>query len=342
MFRTTLGKTEKALLNKAFKCLKEVVPVGETKIKWQGRADNYLTRDATVHFNELLGEYQIEIRPQITNKAIGAIQLLMERGIQPCILVTKYVTPPIAEELRRRNIQFLDTVGNMFIRQERPFIFVFNIGKKDLKNTQSNRPILLFRETGLRVLFVLLCNPEAIRKPYREIAEMAGVALGTVSNVFTDLKRLRFINTNRSGRTFERREDLVDAWVEAYPIELRPRLNPGRFTVKDMNWWRTTDITEFDAFLGGEPAAALLTGYLHPEIATIYVGKRFPELARTLKLRKDEQGNLLILDKFWSDVPPPPQNTALTPLLLIYADLLTTDGVRNLETAKIIRRQYDV
>lgn len=338
----TREKAGKVLLNKALRCLNEVVPVGKTTIKWQGGANDFLVLDAFVHFAELLGEHQIEIRQQITHKAIGAIQLLMERATQPCILVMKYVTPQMGEELRRRNIQFLDTVGNMFIKQERPFVFVFNVGKKDLTKTKSNRPVLLFREAGLRVLFVLLGNPEAVRMPYREIADKAGVALGTVSNVFADLKRLRFIHTIPTGRTIERREDLVDAWIEAYPNELRPKLNPRRFTVKNNEWWRTTVITKFDAFLGGEPAAALLTGYLHPEIVTVYVGKHFAEFARKLRLRKDEQGNLLVLDKFWSDVPPPPQNTTLAPPLLIYADLLAADGARNLETAQMIRRQCDV
>ena len=332
--------TEKELLNKALQCLKKVVPIGKTRTYWKEVTNDIAVADAVVQFGELLKDFQIEIRHQVGRRTIGAIQVCMERLRKPCTLVTRYMTPPLAEEFRRRDIQFLDTAGNMLIRQKKPFVFAFVTGRRIPGIIEERRPVKLFREAGLRVLFVLLCNPEAEKKTYREIADMTGVALGTVSNVFADLKRNGFIRTFRGGRILDRRENLIDAWTEAFPNELKPRLNPRRYITNNKDWWRNIDMTKFDALLGGEPAAAILTGYLHPEAATVYIGKRFFQFARALRLRKDNHGNILVLDKFWRDAFQTPEHPGLAPPLLVYADLVAADGARNLETAQMIRKQF--
>ena len=53
-------------------------------------------------------------------------------------------------------------------------------------------------------------------------------------------------------------------------------------------------------WLGGEPAAALLTKHLRPEIVTVYGDTHFAELAKKVQPIKDDHGNLEVLQKFWN------------------------------------------
>lgn len=331
--------TEKELLKEALMHLTEVVPVGKAKPFWSKAKGNVNGADAVVQFEELMKAYHIEIRYQVRRKEIGAIQVYLERMRKPNMLVTRYITPPQAEELRRKDIQFLDTVGNMYIRQQEPYVFAYIVGRRDTTQQMHRKTVRLFREAGLRVLFVLLCDPNARTMTYRDIANATDLALGTVSNVFADLKRHGYMRTHHNVKTLTQREYLIDRWAEAFPNELMPKLNPRRYTTNKVEWWRIIDITKYDVLLGGEPAAAMLTKYLHPEIATIYAGKKFAPFARELRLRKDDRGNILVLDKFWHNLPTNPKYPGVVHPLLVFADLLTTNGARNLEVAQMIRKQ---
>lgn len=44
---------------------------------------------------------------------------------------------------------------------------------------------------GLKVLFALLNKTDLVDLPYRQIAEITGVALGTVDGIFRDLNEMR-------------------------------------------------------------------------------------------------------------------------------------------------------
>ncbi|MCD4847728.1 MAG: hypothetical protein K8R76_06025 [Candidatus Aegiribacteria sp.] len=328
------------IVDKALMHLRQVIPIGEIQTEWEQRANDNFVLDAIVHFEELLQDYQIEIKKHIRRDVIGAIQMFLERVPKPRMLITTYVTPPIAKELRERNIQFIDTAGNMYIKQEKPFVFVFIAGKREDKTDRITTRTRLFHQAALRVLFILLCDPNAKDRTYREIAEMAGVALGTVNNVFADLKHYGYIRIFREKKIFDNRQKLIDKWTDAFINELRPRLNPRRFTTKSKNWWQIADTTEFGVYLGGETAAAKLTGYLHPENATVYVGEQFGEFAKVLKLKKDNHGEIFVLNRFWNNLPKLDEFPGVVPPLLIYADLVAADGARNLETAEMIRKQY--
>ncbi len=91
--------------------------------------------------------------------------------------------------------------------------------------------------------------------------------------------------------------------------------------------------------LGGEVAAAKLTGHLRPAIKTIYAPTKLARLQVKFRLQPDDKGDTEILKKFWGfggESPRP--DTA--PALLIYADLITSGDDRNIESAKIIYDRY--
>ncbi|MHB1348722.1 MAG: type IV toxin-antitoxin system AbiEi family antitoxin [Desulfobulbaceae bacterium] len=282
----------------------------------------------------------VEVKRNITPATLGAAVAQLKRFGKPGILVVRYVTPQLAERLKALDIAFLDTAGNGYINT--PKLFVYITGRKPRKPAARETRVRAFRPTGLKVIFALLCRPELVNAPYRDIAAAAGVALGTVGWVFFDLRRLGFITeTKAQGRICTERAGLIDKWVEEYAHQLRPTIKPQRYRVADADWWKKEDLAKLDMWLGGEPAAAILIGHLRPEIATVYGDTHFTTLARKVRAIKDEYGNLEVLQKFWpfevrqADTQPP-----MVPPLLVYADLLATADARNIETAQIIRERF--
>jgi hypothetical protein len=296
--------------------------------------------DAEVQLDEgrrLIVEVKHTLKPTTLGHALAQLQ----RFGRPGLLVTRYVTPPMAERLKQLDVPFLDAAGNAYVRTPKMLIYV--TGRKPKQPAPTEHTVRAFRPTGLKVIFAILCVPELTEAPYRKIAEEAGVALGTVGWTFYDLKHLGYFRPTRpKGGIIEKRDQLINAWVEAYPQQLRPRLRPRRFRVKELDWWKTEDLTQLDMWLGQEPAAALLTRHLRPEIITIYGDTHFETLARKIHPIKDDHGNLEVLQKFWNFKPAAAgvKDYPVAPPLLIYADLVATGDARNLETAKMIRERF--
>jgi hypothetical protein len=201
-----------------------------------------------------------------------------------------------------------------------------------------------FLPAGLKVVFAFLCDEKLTAAPYRKIAQIAGVALGTVGWVIRDLKAKGYLvetkgETKRKHRRLVNRTKLLDKWVEEYNAKLRPTLIIGRFTAPQDYWWQNTDIRNYDALWGGEVAAAKLTGHLKPGATTIYAKQMPVQLLRDLQMRHDPKVNVEILRQFWDDgFNPDNQNEhpGIAPLIIVYADLLATGDARNIETAGIL------
>ncbi|MFA9460159.1 type IV toxin-antitoxin system AbiEi family antitoxin [Thiohalorhabdus methylotrophus] len=253
------------------------------------------------------------------------------------LLVAERVTPKAAEILRERGIHFLDQAGNAFLQGPELYVFVSGQGRPAKRSTGPQ--IRAFRPKGLQVVFALLCREGLIHASYREIAEYAQVALGTVTGVIQDLDSLGYIRVGRSGRHWIDRQGLAEDWAKGFQRELRPRLNPRRYRVEDPEWWQDLDPREYGFRLGGEAGAARLTGYLRPERATLYGQGDFKALARTIRPVKDEAGNLEVLDSFWGPQASEDWGPVVHPLLL-YAELVNDPADRLQEVAARIREGF--
>jgi len=91
--------------------------------------------------------------------------------------------------------------------------------------------------------------------------------------------------------------------------------------------------------MGGEIAAKYHTQYLKPQLVTLYAAKQPDDMIVRQKLRKDPQGDVEILKRFWN-FPKLDERANVVPALLVYADLLATGDERNIETARMIYEQY--
>jgi len=289
--------------------------------------------------------FAVEIKKWIQKKNIGAmlgqIQALPGKGM----LVADYVNPNIADKMREMDIPFIDTAGNAFIN-EKP-LFVFIKGNKEEKIAGVKQGGRAFTPTGIKVVHALLTNPALLNTPYRDIKDVAGVAIGTIGWIFDDLKEAGFmVELNNKKRRLKNKKKLLDRWVEAYLERLRPKQLVGRFTTDNEHWWKKIDLTAYGAKWGGETAAAAMTDYLRAEKFTLYLPKKGDDkLLRDARFRKDEFGEIAVYRAFWNEKNNDNENKKfgewneqinLVDPLIVYADLLATADTRNLETAKII------
>jgi len=133
---------------------------------------------------------------------------------------------------------------------------------------------------------------------------------------------------------------MLTLWIERYEEKLKPDLLVGRFRFLDKNDfinWKDIKFENVETVWGSEPAGALLTKYLNPEILTIYTLETKSELMKNYRLIPDPVGNVKIYQKFWKNNNF--ENNTVPPLL-IYTDLINTGDSRNIETAKIIYNDY--
>ena len=295
--------------------------------------------DATIRitWQNMEWYFAAEVKNTLTRAMLGgAIQQLRtypEKGL----LVTRYVTPQMADLLKEMDIPFADAAGNAYINE--PPLFIFIKGNKPVDKYRERASIRAFQPTGLQVVFALLCNPGLENAPFREIAEIADVALGTVGWVIRDLKQMgHLIDMGKRGRRLIRKEKLLNRWVTTYPDQLRPKKLLAHYRATDVDWWKNTKLAAFQAYWGGEIAATILTKYLKPQIVTIYTRQPLGELLLKNKIKKDPNGDIEILKAFWKFEYNWPYRNLVHPLL-IYADLLATGDTRNIETAEIIYEQ---
>jgi hypothetical protein len=301
---------------------------------------------ARVRHSEQETHYQVECKRNLRPANLGITLHQMDRLSQPVMLITDYVAPDLAEELKQRGIPFLDAAGNAYIKQANLLIWIK--GQKPAAKETVIPAGRSFQPTGLQVIFTLLCNPQAINLPYRELAKMAGVAHGTVGWVMPDLQQLGFVRDLQGKRGTRRlfgQERLVNQWADAYARVLRPRTLIGRYYVAGFEGWKNWPIAQYGALWGGEPAAAMLTEYLRPGEMTLYAEKMPSLLAARQKFMKEagprHTAAVEVRRRFWH-FSGDPEHSNIVPPLLVYADLLATGDARCIETAKMIYEAYVV
>jgi len=324
---------EKEVLHKALQRLQKT-----TKLYVEAKNDLYepYGPDATIRivWQNMEWYFAAEIKKTLTRGMLGGVRQQLRTYPNKGILITKYVTPQLADMLKEMDIPFVDTAGNVYI--DEPPLFIFIKGNKPADKYREKPTTRAFQPTGLQVVFALLCNPGLEDMPFRTIGKIANVALGTVGWVIRDLKQMGYlIDMGKRGRRLTQKENLLNRWVTTYPDLLRPKKMLGRYRTTNIDWWKNTDLDVFQAYWGGEIAAAILTEYLKPQIITIYTPQPLGELLLKNKIKKDTHGDIEILEVFWTFEFDWPHRNLVHPIL-IYADLLATGDARNFETAEIV------
>jgi hypothetical protein len=288
--------------------------------------------------------YAAEVKKWAQQANFGALVNQIQQLPGKGMLVADYVDPKMADRLRELEIPYIDTAGNVYINEKPLYVLVKTTRAQANREPGAKKTEIrgrAFNPTGLKVVYAFMKNEKLLNAPYREIAEQADVALGTVGWVMNDLKQGRFlVEIPHKKRQLKNKQDLLEKWVTAYLEKLRPKLFVGTYTAENEYWWQAFNYlkTEYDAQWGGEVAAAKLTGYLRPEKVIVYLPKFGGEdLFQQQRFRKDPNGNIQVFRAFW-ERDPKDKNDILDTVdpIIVYADLLETGDVRNLEAAKLL------
>ena len=289
--------------------------------------------------------YAVEARTRLTPATHGAVTMQLQQAAattgHPVLLVTDYLTPPMAQKLREQKQQFADAAGNVYL--EGPGLLVFVTGRKPQTGQLVPHAGKAQTMTGLKVTFALLCDPLLADAPQRAIAARAGVALGALPAVLADLQQTGELLVRGKRRRLNATRRVLNDWALAYARRLRAKTLQAIYAVKHFHTWPQWQLGEPELW-GGEPAANLLVQYLRPGVLTIYADKLPPTLqarhAMTKVRTAAENGTTLEWRKpFWGALPAAVHPNAVPPVL-VYADLLATGDARCIETAQMVYDQH--
>jgi hypothetical protein len=104
--------------------------------------------------------FAVEVKTRVTHATVGMGKLDPLNREEKVLMITEYVTPPIADLLKELDIFFIDTAGNAYINE--PPLYVFIKGNKPRLTLKTKTQKRLFKPSGLRVVFTLLNNPQTV------------------------------------------------------------------------------------------------------------------------------------------------------------------------------------
>lgn len=283
-----------------------------------------------ITLNGRMHSFTIEVKNEVRAHQMQGIEDHFQR-YRDFLLIAGRIYPSIKEELRQKGIPYLEANGNIFVKKDELYVYLDTQKPFDIVKNKGNRA---FTKTGLKVLFYLLQHKEAINITQRELADQADVGLGNIPQVINGLKETGYlIPLDNKNYVWENRKALLERWISEYATTLKPSLVKDRYTLNAP--WRTLPFQSSNTVWGGEPAADILTNHIRPGKFLIYTKENRLNLIRNYSLRPDKNGEVEVLDMFWS------RNQGQTaPPVLVYADLILEGGKRNKETAEIIYNEY--
>jgi len=299
-------------------------------------------------------EMPVRAAVRLRLRPAAIVQLDQELRRQPSgmrrMVISDHIGKDNAKLLRDRGFWYADAIGNIYIDLSEVYILVHGMpgrpgGREtDMHGGNHLKPL---NTNWLKIVFSILSDPfldsnptkSALNGTARRTASEAGVALGSVGTILRDLEARGFVARETGDRrVLLNRAALLERWATEYAERLRPKLVRGRFRSTVENWWQSVTLPA-GALLGGEAAAAELTGYLRPERAALYAAALPDSVLVRADLRPDPDGEVEWLVPFWGTRVALGPKGCVHPLI-VYAELLADADPRNVETARRIHEQY--
>jgi hypothetical protein len=306
------------------------------KISWQpyGKAED---RVYGIVFQNRIMQFIVEYKKHLP--AFQVEQVAKAQSLRfPLLVVAEQIAAPAREQLRMKGIAYLEANGNIFINNSQATIFLD--GHKPIKETKpvTNRA---FTKTGLKAVFHLLNNPDAISRTYRQLSEETGIALGNIKYIIDGLTEAGYIlPLTKRKVALQNKRELLDRWIAGYRETLKPDLFKGAFRIladDKRDNWKDINMIAINMEWGGEAAGEIMTNYLQARVLTLYTPGITDQQANEIGLVPDQKGDVRLYKKFWHENN---NSNATAPPLLVYADLLITDDPRCMETARRIYEKY--
>lgn len=328
-----MKREERYIIDLALEALEKSCNLRSRVLKHETKIKNYQC-DAEVEFIGDQGRYVaiLEVKRTTTESKLGTLHgqvtHIQDQTGRPCIFVTEYVPASLAVKLRDLQIQFIDTAGNAFLCS--PDFTISVRGEPQPKAlARKERSGRALQPAGLTLVFKLLCDPDLVSSTYRHLAQCSGVSLRTVKLVLDDLRDKGFLQEgdNRK-RRLKNLHRLLDEWSIAYRDKLRHKIPVKRFSARDPLWWKDVDLKDAPACWTGEVAAAKLGMLRNPQRQTLIFWGNINRILAEHGIRHSDNGPIEMVQAWW-DIDA----EDIAPLVLVYADLMTSGDERSIEAA---------
>ncbi len=284
-----------------------------------------------------------KLTPALLELVIHQIKTSPAPGNARPLLVSHYISPKLAAQLKAKGIEYADCAGNLFLNQM-PIYIEINGKKHAPKAPGADK---LFRTAGLKLVYLFLRNPKTVNATYRMLAEDAGIALGAIGGLLGELEKRGNLSVDHGERQLVAMEELLQRWQLGYLETLRPKLMrqsyrlPEQFALNELPAKLKQLGIGQHLLIGGELAATLLVSGFEAQSAVLYLEQEQQmQLEDKLQLVPDPQGNLTMLkpfglQNFWSGKHP--DGVLLADPLLTFAEL---QGPATDQLAEKLYRQF--
>lgn len=269
-----------------------------------------------------------KLTPTLTELVIHQIKTSPAPKDAKPLLVSHYISPKLAVQLKQQGIEYVDCAGNLFLNRM-PLYIEIGGQKHAPKPPGADR---LFRTAGLKLVYLFLRNKLALNATYRALADDAGIALGAIGSLFGELEKRGNIQLNDQGeRQLQAIEELLQRWQLGYLETLRPKLTLQRcslatgYSISQLPERIKQMADSKQVLIGGELGASLLVSGFQPESAVFYLPQNLQlKLMLQLNLSPDPDGNISLLQSFgrqcsWTGWQP--EGLTLADPLLTFAEL---------------------
>jgi hypothetical protein len=261
------------------------------------------------------------------------------------LVLAPHVRTQQAAILERAGIDYLDLAGNAHLNA--PGLFVHVEGKQPpkVRVSAATRP----HRGWVKTVLALLVEPELVGAPYRTLAEVADVALGTLVKCINDLRVRGLLSERQGQRVILDRPALVALWVQAYIEALRPKLVERRFHMrgddKSQRWTQLRDVLATRGqpwALTGADAAERQDHFFRVNETEVYASVRLlddREIQKALVAQPAARdGNLLVIEPPGLLATPPAvaDKIPVAPDLLVYAELRYRGTDQAIEAAELL------
>ncbi len=319
----------------AIEALQKAAPVKANWIERNKPAD-YGDGKLLIETNKKNYTFTVELKKELRTINIPKLAAFKEHQ-DNLLVIARVIYPNIGKQLQELHINYMDTLGNIFIQQGE-LLLLINGDKPP--TPLANNTGRAFNKAGLRFNYNLLTREDFLQKTYREMAAECATALGNINYIVKDLQEQGFLaKKNKKDWLLNKREALITKWAENYIKKLQPDFLMGAFRFQDpegMKNWKKLKFDNTRTHWGGEPAADMLTNYLQPATLTLYTEENRIDLVKKYRLIPDTNGNIKLFTKFWKTT----EKTETVHPLIIYADLIGINDPRTIEVANLIYNEY--
>jgi hypothetical protein len=293
--------------------------------------------------------YICQIKTRILKNSLGVVITHLAQWQKEhqsrLLLISDYLSDSVIDGLLHNGIEYIDAVGNMYLNS--PAAYILIRGQRPLKTQKNSKSVLTV--SNLKLIYAILCRPSVLEMGYRDVAEIAGVSLGTVSEAIQELLQTNYISRSRAGGfQIANYKKLLNVWELGYAEKLRSKLWIGTYApIKNQRFDELSDeiMAHADSnqyWVGGELGAAIATQYLRPQQATLHVTENYRDILLKLRLKPSPQGQITLLRQFgtangWQSEEGA---KALVNPLLIRVELLMQNDERLLATAELLSHHY--